>query len=69
MENQLLWKTKMLSLKELLECLSFHFRYQLTEQQKKVVNELTVNLVLKLDTASDAEDIVHMVCHSFGPHL
>ncbi|CAG2170413.1 unnamed protein product, partial [Oppiella nova] len=35
LENEVLWRAKYMTLKDLLQCLSYHVRYQTTEQQMK----------------------------------
>ncbi|XP_054169068.1 FAST kinase domain-containing protein 4-like [Oppia nitens] len=71
LENEILWRAKDMSLNNLLTCLSFHVRFQTTEQQLKVVNELIINLVIKIDNAENDEDIIQMLClwQSLSPEI
>ncbi|CAG2118518.1 unnamed protein product [Medioppia subpectinata] len=71
LENDILWRAKHMTLKDLLVCLQYHVRYQTTDQQKRVVNEMIINLVTKLDTAEDDDDIIQMLSlwQSLSPQI
>jgi hypothetical protein len=61
LENEILWRSRNLSFKTCLKCLSFHHRFQETEQQKQVVNELIIRIQSNLDEAQDDDDILSIV--------
>lgn len=63
-EHEVLWKIRKMSLRQLVQLLSFHLAHQQTDLQRKIVNEALEKIQQRWFEISDARDIVALYKHS-----